>query len=175
MHFVHPITIAGVVQVSQQLHREPHQRRPGQTVPGTQVHHLRVFDQRDEDLPEPEVAAPLGLRAGPGSRCSAFSALGVPTPRTWASAIASAAISAGLHRVGDALAVERADHAAGVADQQQPASVGGLAVEAHRQRRAERSAPTWFSGREAPLRRGVGQPALEQLAVVQLGRDSDGS
>ena len=74
---------------------------------------------------------------------------------------------AGLHGVGDALAVERVDHAAGVADQQHAVGVVRLAVEAHRQRGAAHRLGAVLVA-EAPLLRRLVQPALEQVLVVDL-------
>ena len=71
----------------------------------------------------------------------------------------------GLHGVGDPLAVERVDHAARVAHQQQAATVDRLPVESHRERRALDLPETVFLP-ETPLLGSVGEPAFHQLPVI---------
>src|SRR6185312_12374781 len=72
-----------------------------------------------------------------------------------------------FERVGDALAVARVHHAAGVADEQHATAVVRLAVEAHGQSgAADRTACLLLV--EAPLLRHLRDPALEQFAVVDV-------
>ena len=74
---------------------------------------------------------------------------------------------AGLHGVGDALAVERVHQAARVADQQQALGVVRLAVEGHREGGAADRARHVVRG-VAPVLGHRGAPGLQDLAPVQL-------
>src|SRR5215469_5464458 len=109
------IAAPGLGEVTEELHREAHDVGPLDAVPGREPHERRMADRVHERAAERVVAAPgvlelprvgvqHGLRArgrGPGQRLDD----------------GPGGDLAGLQRVGDALAVERVDHPAGVPGQ----------------------------------------------------------
>src|SRR5918996_4118370 len=114
-----------LVEVGQQLQDQLHQGRAGQAVAGGQLHEPRVADQADEQAADREVAAEALLQGGPvGEQPGPVAALqglqGGPGSQL-----------ARLQGVVDALAVERVDQAGGVADEQDPAVHGRVAVGPH--------------------------------------------
>src|SRR5690606_4259317 len=56
---IHPVTVAAIEPVGQELHDEAHEHRPGETVLHACPHDLRALDEPGESLAEGEVPAEL--------------------------------------------------------------------------------------------------------------------
>ena len=152
--------------------RKPHDHGPWQTIPGAGLHHGRVRDEAGKHPAQAVVAAQVLLHAVRVARERGLLGRIVRGLSPGHGLLRCPA--RGLHRVRDALAVEGVDHAARVTDEHEPRDVVRLAVEGHGNRGALHLGDRRI-GVEAPALGAVADPAVEQRAVVELGRGAVGA
>ena len=161
---IDPVAALRLVGVGQELERELHDDLARQPVPDADPHDLRVLDEPHEPAAQRVVATEVVAHA---VRVRAERGL---TGRVGALVAGLAdrvgGDPAGLQPVGDALAVERAHHAGGVAGQEHAVRVQRAAVVAHGQGRAADRAALRLVHQVPALRRALRQPRLHETPVV---------